>query len=119
MELELLAPRLSLIPAPVYLPAVPGLGWAACGELSWCRHLSFVAALCAALAEQQEGAGLLKGGTAIPLQEPLVFCNLHPAPSALARKIEPESRQLCLFPKKYVRCFFWEKFDLLASARSR
>lgn len=64
MELELFAPRISLIPAPVYLPAIPGLCEDACAELSGCRHLHSV---CAALAQQQEGAGLVKGGSAIPL----------------------------------------------------
>lgn len=98
MELELFAPTFSLIPAPVDLPTIPCLCKAACGELHWCRHFpGSGAALSAALAEQQEGAGLLKGGGAIPLQEALVFCtgNLHPA----GKEGNNQNQGLCVFPK--------------------
>lgn len=103
MELELFAPKLSLIPAPVDLPTIPCL--VRC--LLRAELVQTLSRVCSCSlgcpAEQQEGAGLLKEGSAIPLQELLLFCtgSLHPA-----RKEDNNQNQgLCLFPKKSAASF--------------
>lgn len=55
--------------------------WGACWELNWCRHFPGLQLLSVLPCRAAGGSWAVEGGSAIPLQELLLFCTgiLHPA----------------------------------------